>query len=106
LKIDKLILNQIIYKCAAKCFPSTCNQLYYQYITKTFSLANKTKLNLIPAEFPHFRFVETLKLDVNQLVYNLGGIIGLWFGLSPVSIAYFLTILRSNLNNFIAFYKK
>jgi hypothetical protein len=30
LKIEKLILNQIFYKCAVKCFPSTCNQLYYQ----------------------------------------------------------------------------
>jgi hypothetical protein len=42
---------------------------------------NKTKLNLIPAEFPHLRFVEKLKLDMNQLVYNLGGIIDLWFEL-------------------------
>jgi hypothetical protein len=40
-------------------------------------------------------YIETLKTDFNQLIYNCGGIIGLWFGLSSMSIAQLFTIISS-----------
>ncbi len=43
-------------------------------------------INLIPLESPHINYIEILKIDIDQLIYTLGGLIGLWFGLSPMTI--------------------
>ncbi len=74
---DKSVMFDFRYKCHSKCLFSSCNQFYYQYIIETFKTLNSTKLNLIPKHFPHLRFIETFKLDINGLINNFGGIIGL-----------------------------
>jgi hypothetical protein len=44
---------------------------------------NETVLVLVPEKFPRVAYIETLKTDINRMIYNCGGILGLWFGLSP-----------------------
>jgi hypothetical protein len=45
-----------------------------------------TFVEIFAVKFPHFVFTENLIMDINQLIYNCGGILGLWFGLSPLSL--------------------
>jgi putative component of membrane protein insertase Oxa1/YidC/SpoIIIJ protein YidD len=40
---------------------------------------------VIPKKSPHIAYIETLKTDINLLIYNCGGVIGLWFGISPIT---------------------
>jgi len=70
--------------CDQKCIDK-CDSLYYEMILKYNHFQNSTKLNLIPIDFPHMIFSETLKSDFNQLIYNFGGIIILWFWLLSIS---------------------
>jgi hypothetical protein len=106
LKVEKLFLNSIDVKYYLHCSVLKCNTIYFQSMIETFNSINKTKLNLIPIEFPHLRFIETFKLDMNGLIYNLGGVIVLWFGLSSVSLVYLVTNMKvSNLKKIISILK-
>jgi hypothetical protein len=50
-------------------------------------------------KIPRIAYIETLKTDFDRLIYNCGGILGLWFGLSPINAAdlikHWLQILRN-----------
>jgi hypothetical protein len=47
-------------------------------------VSNKTILEIIPTKTPRIAYIETLKTDFNQLIYNCGGILGLWFGITTM----------------------
>src|ERR1700723_3288833 len=47
---------------------------------------NDSRFILFPSEKPFIKYIYTPKMDINQLVYDVGGIIALWFGLSAYSI--------------------
>jgi len=78
--------------CESKC-GDECNSISYEISSKSFKSINSTKLNLIPISSHHFRYIETLKMDINGLIYNMGGILSLWFGISPLSFVYLHTLL-------------
>ena len=68
--------NTYLKSCFRNC-NSDCNAIYYNcYINKQKSF-NSTKLNLIPITSNHLRFVETFKTDLNEFIYNVGGIMSL-----------------------------
>jgi hypothetical protein len=46
---------------------------------------NETVLELIPQKSPRVACIEVWKTDFNKMIYNFGGVLGLWFGLSPLS---------------------
>src|SRR5581483_2617244 len=66
--------------------------------------SDKLHLSVFPSERPFLCYIYTPKMDIYQLVYDLGGIIGLWFGLSAYSIlidisfALYHQIMRTNIN--------
>jgi hypothetical protein len=67
--------------------------------TQKFQKQNTgTVVEIFPIKYQHFVNIETLNMDFNQLIYNCGGILGLWFGLSPLSIDDLVTSLRSSSN--------
>jgi len=70
-----------------------CNSINYDINVKSHKSFNSTKLNLIPISSNHLRYTETLKTDINGLIFNLGGVIGLWFGISPLSIVHLISLL-------------
>jgi hypothetical protein len=82
----KTIDKKIKMDCEDKCLPEY-NEVYFKReitLSKNSGENNLTKkINLFPMNTPHIKYVETLKLDLNQLIYTVGGIIGFWFGLSP-----------------------
>jgi hypothetical protein len=93
------IENAITKKCKEKCWPE-CNQLYFQ--TKSDANYMIKKMNLFPLNKPHVRYTETMRTDINQLIYTLGGIIGLWFSVTPLDLTdlflYLLRFLKLSIN--------
>jgi hypothetical protein len=66
-----------------------CESVYYNIMVLTKEFEDRkvgTFVKIFPMKFPHFIYTETLNMDFNQLIYNCGGILGLWFGLSPLSL--------------------
>jgi hypothetical protein len=89
---------KLVKECHKNC-PKKCKKTYFNnnIIIREFSkVSNDTILEFFPTKSPHFKYSETLSVDFNQLIYNCGGILGLWFGLSPLSIDDLITILSSN----------
>ena len=65
------------------------------------SFSNETILEIIPSKSPTIVFIETLKTDFNSLIYNFGGFLSLWFGLSPIkAIDLFIEFIQLFKNNF------
>ena len=83
-------VNNITLACDDKCH-SNCGANFYKFYSKKKKIINSTKLNLIPITSNHLRFVETFKSDFNYLIYNIGGVMSLWFGLYPLSFVQFFS---------------
>jgi hypothetical protein len=84
-------------ECRDICLPE-CETVYYNMMVLTKEFEDRkvgTFMKIFPIKFPHFIYTETLNMDFNQLIYNCGGILGLWFGLSPLSLDDLVKILRS-----------
>jgi hypothetical protein len=69
-------------KCKPKCYFN--NFEFKLEVTKHIS--NKTILEFIPKKSPRIAYIETLKTNLDRLIYNCGGIYGLWFGLTPIKV--------------------
>jgi hypothetical protein len=63
----------------AKCNSTNFNSK----IETTKLLSNKTILEFIPQKTPRISYTETYKTDFDRLIYNCGGVLSLWFGLTP-----------------------
>jgi len=103
-------LNDI---CSERCV--NCNSLRVQtnIVTQKHSNQNNTsmRIEIIPDNSPHIKYIEKLQTDINQLIYTLGGIIGLWFGLSPkqipdlfINLLHLLKALVNSCTNFDCIY--
>jgi len=81
---DFNLMSKINKICKTKCRPKCrfINFVYKREVSK--HIANETILEFIPKKTPRIAYIETLKTDLNRLIYNCGGIFGLWFGLTPV----------------------
>ncbi len=83
-------IEGILAKCV-ETFDPECNVELFEAELKSTQFKvklNRTILNIIPKVLVKPEYSESLKNDLNGLIYNCGGIIGLWFGLSVVSITY------------------
>jgi len=64
-----------------------CNQVIIDTKSATTkSIKNQTLLEFIPIRSARIVYIETLKTDFDKLIYNCGGVLGLWFGLSAVNL--------------------
>jgi hypothetical protein len=90
-RIDSLI--NVLEECLKLSNPK-CNLINFNTkIETTKLLSNQTIVEFIPKKSPRIAYFETLKTVFNRLIYNCGGVLGLWFGLSPISAAGFLPII-------------
>jgi hypothetical protein len=88
---DENYFSAIVNDCRKLC-KSKCNLLSFDTkIESTENISNETVLEVIPKKSPHIGYIETLKTDFDRLIYNCGGILGLWFGITPVK-AYNLSL--------------
>jgi hypothetical protein len=90
-------------KCTQVCSNECESNMYeYKLISKSFIESNESIIKIFPSEKPHIKYVYSAKMDFDQLIYKIGGIIGLWFGLSAFSlfnslIALWKRIISSNI---------
>jgi hypothetical protein len=83
-------IGTILSKCYES-FDPECNVELFEINVKSTQIKgklNQTILNIIPKAWVKPHYSESLKTDLNELIYNCGGVIGLWSGLSAVSIVY------------------
>ncbi len=74
-------------QCKKICKPK-CDSLNFDTkIQVSKHVSNKTILEIIPMKTPSIAYIETWKTDLDQLIYNCGGILGLWFGITPIKAA-------------------
>jgi hypothetical protein len=84
---------KLYYECS-KLFKPNCNLNDFNVKFETIKLSsNETILEIIPKKTPNIAFIETYKTDFNRFIYNCGGILGLWFGLTPMKLVDILQYL-------------
>jgi hypothetical protein len=82
-------INEMHHYCKTQCIPN-CNQLTLTYRTDYLQSTNESEditINLMPKNKFVIRFIEIFQIDFNQLIYECGGILGLWFGIYPAKAA-------------------
>ncbi len=94
-----------VWKECVKLSKPKCNSIHFNTKMETSKLlSNQTIVELIPKKSPRIAYIETLKTDFDRLIYNIGGVLGLWFGLSPINAAdYLLLILKFMKSKIIKF---
>jgi hypothetical protein len=100
--LDNSTAFSIGNQCKKICKPK-CNSLNFDTkVEVSKHVSNKTILEIIPTKTPRIAYIETLKTDLNRLIYNCGGILGLWFGLTPTKVVdlieYMPKIYRISMN--------
>jgi hypothetical protein len=100
--LDNSTAFSINNQCEKNCKPK-CNSLNFDTkIQVSKHVSNKTILEIIPTKTPRIAYIETLKTDFDRLIYNFGGILGLWFGITPIKavdlIQYIPKIYRILIN--------
>jgi hypothetical protein len=76
----KSFMKQCLKICKLKCHSVNFDTKIQ--VSKHFS--NKTIFEFIPMKTPRIACIETLKTDFDRLIYNCGGVLGLWFGITPI----------------------
>uniref|UniRef100_A0A914HUZ6 Amiloride-sensitive sodium channel n=1 Tax=Globodera rostochiensis TaxID=31243 RepID=A0A914HUZ6_GLORO len=92
--------EETLKKCTAKCYPD-CNQIRYRLTknTKTAERDDSTEVKLFWGSFEYLRLVQKQKWSLSKFVSNLGGSLGVWLGLSVVSIVQFISFLMLQFHN-------
>jgi hypothetical protein len=103
--LDKSKVSSIKDQCQEICKP-LCNSLNFETKTQVSKhVSNKAILEIIPMKTPRIAYTETLKTDFDRLIYNCGGILGLWFGITPikaVDLIQYIPKIYKNLINICA----
>jgi hypothetical protein len=82
--LDNSTFFPIVNQCKKIC-KLKCNSLNFDTkVQLSKHVSNKTILEIITTKTPHIAYTETLKTDFDRLIYNCGGILGLWFGITPI----------------------
>ncbi len=88
---NKSLSLEILKKCKLS-LESECNVNLFETKSSLIRLKgihNRTIVNIIPEISIKPEYSESLKTDLNELIYNCGGIIGMWSGFSAVSITHY-----------------
>jgi hypothetical protein len=78
----------IMSKCLTQCLHKSEYKVFDTTTESIQSVTNETIVEITPKNSPHIKYIETLKMDFNKLIYDCGGTLGLWFGLSPLSLEF------------------
>jgi hypothetical protein len=81
---NQSLVHKIYEICRTECKPK-CSSIQFEFkleISNPMSI--KTILEFIPKKTPRIAYIETLKIDLNRLICNCGGIFGLWVCLTPI----------------------
>ncbi len=86
-------LEKMFAQCVKRSKPK-CNSINFNSkIETTKLLSNETILEFIPQKTPRIAYTETYKTDFDRFIYNCGGVVSLWFGLTPINLMDILKYL-------------
>ena len=88
IKQNKQIESECKTQCKPNCIQNNFDVFVSFSVISSRNPINSSRIYVFPNEKPFIKYIYTPKMDIHQLVYDLGGIIGLWFGLSAYSILY------------------
>ena len=93
-QIDLNKISNLYENCFNRC-PSQCNILLFNvnHYTEQANLNNHTIINIIPKYSNELLYIESYRMSLFDLMYEIGGIVGLWFGWSAISLLQLSTIL-------------
>jgi hypothetical protein len=92
-KVNIGSVKKMLVECGKRSKPK-CNTINFDSkIETTKLLSNETILDFIPQKTPRIAYFETYKTDFDRLFYNCGGVLGLWFGLTPIKLVDILKYL-------------
>jgi hypothetical protein len=95
-KNSNITINSLT-KIFAECFKRSkpkCNSINFNSkIETTKLLSNEIILEFIPLKIPRIAYTETFKTDFDRFIYNYGGVLSLWFGLTPIKLVDILKYL-------------
>ncbi len=93
-KNSNVSFDSIIYEECEKRVKPKCNSISFDSkIQSTKLLSNETILEFIPLKNPRISYTETYKTDFDRFIYNYGGVLSLWFGLTPIKLVDILKYL-------------
>jgi hypothetical protein len=96
ISVNKSVLIEWEIKCS-KVSSIGCKETHFDYQIKFYRKLDENittkRINFIPTKTAHIEYLEQFKIDLNQLIYTCGGIVGLWFGLSPNQISNLILIV-------------
>jgi hypothetical protein len=112
ISVDNSVLMEWEVKCS-KVSSIECKEIHFEKQIKFYRKLDKNittkRINFIPTKTAHIEYFEELKIDLNQLIYTCGGIVGLWFELSPNQISNLILIafhyFKFFVNYFVSFIK-
>jgi hypothetical protein len=91
--------GEISRTCLTNCKPKCRSINFNQKIQGSEDISNETIVEFIPKKTPRIAYIETLKTDFDRLIHNCGGILGLWFGLTPIKTVELIQYLFQIYNN-------
>jgi len=110
-KTNQIILHQRFENIYSRECKPNCLRETFSYTTRKYKslYQNESSVNIIPTESPFIRYILTPKSDFDQLIYNLGGLAGLWLGLSAYAslMRVFLLLLKLKqklVNQFMSYF--
>jgi hypothetical protein len=85
--LDNSTALPIANQCKKICKPK-CNSVKFDTkIQVSKHISNITILEIISTKTPRIAYIETLKTDFDRLIHNCGGVLRLWFGITPIKAA-------------------
>ena len=93
--INNVLIDKIMYSCIRK-HPVLCEKDIFSIYNNYRSIkSNSTKILIYPKRNLVTEYHKNYILDFNDWVYNFGGIVGLWFGWSVLSITGAIFYIKS-----------
>jgi hypothetical protein len=94
--LNHLVYVQMNTKCRTKCLIE-CKEIHFENYNKFSRILDKNsttkRIDIIPIKSAHIEYFEELRIDFDQLLCTCGGIVGLWFRLSPNQISNLILII-------------
>jgi hypothetical protein len=111
---NQSVIHKIYEICRTECKPK-CSSIQFEFKLEVSNpMSMETILEFIPKKTLRIAYIETLKIDLNRLICNCGGIFGLWVCLTPIKalglylceICLFLKVkILKNVQHLFAFFK-
>ena len=102
--INYKLVNKIIYSCIRK-YPEWCEKdIFSVYNDYRQIKSNSTKILIFPKQNMVTEYQKNYIMNFNDWVYNFGGIVGLWFGWSALSLTGVIFYIKSLYKNLLIIY--